>query len=121
MPNILATAETLAQAGLRQLYQAVIALRGNPDDPTPPQATPTTVHPPEPAPQRSRVTRTKKTPAAGTKTASKQAQGRKKPAPSAPGPTNAELRAWARANNMTVADRGQISNTIRDAYAKAHA
>ncbi len=31
-----------------------------------------------------------------------------------------KIRQWARANGHQVSDRGRISQTVRDAYAKAH-
>lgn len=40
--------------------------------------------------------------------------------PSAPPPTSAELRAWARANGHEVSDRGRVSQTIHEAWVNAH-
>jgi hypothetical protein len=41
-------------------------------------------------------------------------------APDAPEPTAAEVRAWARANGITVPDRGRLRPEIRDAWRTAH-
>lgn len=35
-------------------------------------------------------------------------------------PSAAEIRAWARANGFTVPDRGRMSQTVHDAYERAH-
>ncbi|MEA2210661.1 MAG: hypothetical protein QOF83_609 [Solirubrobacteraceae bacterium] len=40
--------------------------------------------------------------------------------PSAPPPTSAELRAWARANGYDVSDRGRVSHMIQEAWEHAH-
>lgn len=37
-------------------------------------------------------------------------------APAAPGPTTAEVRAWARSNDLTVSDRGKLRLEIWDAW-----
>jgi len=42
------------------------------------------------------------------------------PAPPGPGPTTAEIRAGARAQGLTVADRGRLRPDILDAYHTAH-
>jgi hypothetical protein len=47
------------------------------------------------------------------------------PAPAAepvapPGPTNAELREWARANGHDVSDSGPLPKAVREAYDAAH-
>ncbi|MFC5203867.1 histone-like nucleoid-structuring protein Lsr2 [Streptomyces kaempferi] len=36
------------------------------------------------------------------------------------GPSSEELRAWARANNYEVNDRGRVPASIHEAYRKAH-
>lgn len=36
------------------------------------------------------------------------------------GPSNSEIREWARNNGYEVSDRGRISAEIRDAYTAAH-
>ena len=41
-------------------------------------------------------------------------------APPAPGPSTAELRGWARAQGLPVADRGRIAREIREAWDRAH-
>jgi hypothetical protein len=41
-------------------------------------------------------------------------------APSAPGPSSSELRAWARANGLAVSDRGRVSRDVRQAWETAH-
>ncbi|HTU28349.1 MAG TPA: histone-like nucleoid-structuring protein Lsr2 [Solirubrobacteraceae bacterium] len=41
-------------------------------------------------------------------------------APSAPSPSSAELRAWARANGIAVSDRGRISQDVCEAWSRAH-
>ncbi|MGH9113278.1 MAG: ERCC4 domain-containing protein [Acidimicrobiales bacterium] len=42
-------------------------------------------------------------------------------APAAPEPSTAEVRAWARANDITVPDRGRLRPEIWDAWRRAHA
>jgi hypothetical protein len=41
-------------------------------------------------------------------------------APDAPGPSTAEIRAWARANGIPVPDRGRLRPEVRDAWRTAH-
>lgn len=41
-------------------------------------------------------------------------------APAAPGPSSAELRAWARTRGFTVADRGRIAREVREAWDREH-
>jgi hypothetical protein len=41
-------------------------------------------------------------------------------APAAPGPTTAEIRAWARAQGIAVPDRGRLRPDIREAWRTAH-
>jgi hypothetical protein len=41
-------------------------------------------------------------------------------APAAPGPTTAEIRAWARAQGIAVPDRGRLRPDIREAWQTAH-
>ncbi len=41
-------------------------------------------------------------------------------APTAPEPSTAEVRAWARASNFTVPDRGEFRPEIWDAWRTAH-
>jgi len=41
-------------------------------------------------------------------------------APAAPGPSTAEVRAWARSNDITVSDRGKLRLEIWDAWRTAH-
>jgi len=41
-------------------------------------------------------------------------------APSAPAPSSAELRAWARAHGIAISDRGRISHDISEAWRQAH-
>jgi hypothetical protein len=41
-------------------------------------------------------------------------------APAAPGPSTAEVRAWARSNDLTVSDRGKLRLEIWDAWRAAH-
>lgn len=36
------------------------------------------------------------------------------------GPSNDEIRTWAKAQGLTVGDKGRIANDIVEAYAKAH-
>jgi len=41
-------------------------------------------------------------------------------APPAPGPSPAEVRAWARANGIAVPDRGRLPDAVRQACLAAH-
>lgn len=43
-----------------------------------------------------------------------------RPAANGSGPSNSEIREWARNNGYEVSDRGRISAEIRDAYTAAH-
>lgn len=40
--------------------------------------------------------------------------------PSFQSPSNTELRSWARANGLTVSDRGRVPTSVRSAYRSAH-
>jgi hypothetical protein len=45
---------------------------------------------------------------------------RRKSAAASSGPGASEIREWARANKMTVSDRGRVSAEVRQAYDAAH-
>lgn len=46
--------------------------------------------------------------------------GRRRGGRTTGGPTPAQIRDWARANGMSVSERGRVSAEVRAAYAAAH-
>ena len=70
--------------------------------------------------QARKRTGSKRTRPAAAKATARAGRSKRRSVPRASGrPTNAEVRAWARENGLTVSDRGRVAGSVMAAYLSA--